>query len=67
MGFILLAIGLVCVVEGLAYALAPSLVERLLEAFRMLSPEQRRTMGIISMLCGIVLLWVAHWAGLEIR
>lgn len=66
-GLVILAFGLVLIVEGLAYALAPSLVERLLEAFRMLSPEQRRTMGIISMLCGIVLLWVAHWAGLEIR
>jgi uncharacterized protein YjeT (DUF2065 family) len=32
----ILAIGLVLVIEGLAYALAPSLIERMLETMRQL-------------------------------
>ncbi len=38
----LLALGLVLIVEGLVYALAPSLVEDLLAALRSLSENQRR-------------------------
>jgi uncharacterized protein YjeT (DUF2065 family) len=34
---ILLAVGLVMIIEGLVYALAPSLIEDLLEALRSLS------------------------------
>ena len=36
MSTVLLALGLVMIVEGLAYALAPSLVERVLEMLRAL-------------------------------
>ena len=45
MGMILLAFGLVLIVEGLAYALAPSLVERMLEALRALPESARRNVG----------------------
>lgn len=48
----ILAIGLVLVIEGLAYALAPSLIERMLEAMRQMSLEDRRMMGLIAMAIG---------------
>jgi len=59
----LLAFGLVLIVEGLAYALAPSLVERLLEAMRMLPEAARRQMGLLSMVLGLILVWLAYWLG----
>ena len=51
----ILAIGLVLVIEGLAYALAPSLIERMLEAMRQLSLEDRRMMGLAAMAVGVAL------------
>lgn len=51
-------IALVLVIEGLVYALAPSLVERLLEALREIPVEQRRMLGLLTTLTGVVLLWV---------
>ncbi|WP_317056339.1 DUF2065 domain-containing protein [Roseovarius rhodophyticola] len=60
---IFLALGLVLIVEGLVYALAPSLVEQLLAALRSLSEEQRRMMGLISIALGVVLVWCAKALG----
>ncbi|MEY8882843.1 DUF2065 domain-containing protein [Donghicola sp. XS_ASV15] len=51
----ILAIGLVLVIEGLAYALAPSLIERMLEAMRQMSIEDRRMMGLVAMAVGVAL------------
>ncbi|MCI5038864.1 MAG: DUF2065 domain-containing protein [Donghicola eburneus] len=51
----ILAIGLVLVTEGLAYALAPSLIERMLEAMRQLSIEDRRMTGLAAMAVGVAL------------
>jgi uncharacterized protein YjeT (DUF2065 family) len=63
MGFILLALGLVLIAEGLVYALAPSLVERLLEMLRMLSEEQRRNAGLAALALGLILVWLAFLLG----
>ena len=63
MGTALYALGLVLIVEGLAWALAPSLVERLLEAVRMLGEDQRRMLGLASLAFGGVLVWVAFGLG----
>lgn len=56
---ILTGIGLVLVIEGLVYALAPSLIERLLEALRETPVDTRRMIGLGSLACGIALIW---WA-----
>ncbi|MEL6700589.1 MAG: DUF2065 domain-containing protein, partial [Pseudomonadota bacterium] len=45
MAWILLGIGLVLIVEGLAYALAPSLVERMLAVLRDVPEPARRLVG----------------------
>lgn len=63
MGMIFLALGLVLVVEGLAYALAPSLIERMLEMLRELPEVARRQMGLLAIVSGLILIWIAYWFG----
>ncbi|MCZ4260409.1 MAG: DUF2065 domain-containing protein [Limimaricola soesokkakensis] len=57
---ILLGLGLVLVIEGLAWALAPSLVLRMLETLRDMPPEQRRLAGLVALALGVALLWMAR-------
>lgn len=58
-----LALGLVLIVEGLAYVLAPSLVEQLLAMLRALPEEQRRLLGMIALALGVVFVWIAKTLG----
>ena len=60
---VFLALGLVLIVEGLVYALAPSLVEQLLVALRALPVETRRLIGLASLAFGLVLVWCAKMLG----
>ncbi|MDP2519228.1 DUF2065 domain-containing protein [Shimia thalassica] len=62
-GTALLAIGLVLIIEGLVYALAPSLIESLLEALRALPENQRRNMGLAAMALGVAFVWLAKSLG----
>ena len=57
-GDIATGIAMVLIIEGLVYALAPSLVERLLEALKEMPPEARRSLGLLTMITGVVILWV---------
>ena len=57
---ILLGLGLVLVVEGLAWALAPSLLVRMLETLKSMPPEQRRMAGLATLALGVALLWMAR-------
>lgn len=63
MGVIILAIGLVLLIEGLAYVLAPSLIERVLEMLRQLSVQDRRTVGALAATLGVILIWIAFELG----
>jgi uncharacterized protein YjeT (DUF2065 family) len=63
MGIALLALGLVLVVEGLVYALAPSLVEDLLAAMRAMTLEQRRLVGLLAIALGLCLIVAARALG----
>ena len=49
MAILCLALGLVLIIEGLVWALAPSLVERLL-----------RQIGALAIVSGLILLWIAN-------
>ncbi len=60
---ILLALGLVLVLEGLVYALAPSLVEALLEALKDMPLDTRRRIGLIAVALGVGLIWLARVFG----
>ncbi len=59
----LLALGLVLVVEGLVYALAPSLVEQMLEALKALPTDSRRMLGLGALALGLALVWAAKMLG----
>ncbi len=54
---VLTGLAFVLVVEGLVYALAPSAVERLLEALRSLPMDARRLMGLACIATGLAMLW----------
>ena len=58
-----LALGLVLIVEGLAWLLAPSLVEQMLEMLRALPESARRQIGALAVISGLILMWIANWAG----
>ena len=60
---IILAFGLVLVIEGLVYALAPWLVESLLEAMKELPLETRRRIGLVAVAIGVGLVWLAKGFG----
>lgn len=58
-GYILLGLGLVLVIEGLVLALAPSRLEDLVKALAEIAPETRRIMGLIALATGTGLVWLA--------
>jgi len=64
MGWALLALGLVLVVEGLAWALAPDLLERMLVMLRDLPRPARRQVGLLGVALGLVLIWAGRLVGL---
>lgn len=55
-----LAIGLVLVVEGLAFALAPSRMEDLVALIARIPPETRRVIGLVMLAGGVALVWLAR-------
>jgi len=60
---ILLAIGLVLVIEGLAFALAPSRLEDLLALLAAMSQDRRRMIGLIAVALGVAIIWLARSLG----
>lgn len=62
MTFVLLAIGLVLVVEGLVLALAPSRMEDILKALAEIPPETRRLLGLLAVALGTLCVWLAKGA-----
>ena len=63
MATIFLALGLVLIVEGLVWVLAPSLIEQMLEALRAIPEPARRQVGALALVSGLILLWIAHALG----
>ena len=59
MAWIALGLGLVLVIEGLVFALAPSRLDEIVEIMAKLTPEQRRTIGLVAVALGVVLVWLA--------
>lgn len=64
MAWVLLALGLVMIVEGLAYVLAPLLIERMLEALRSLPEAVRRQLGALVLVSGLICVWLAFFLGI---
>ena len=63
MSWLILGLGLVCVIEGLALALAPSRLEDVLEAIRNIPIDTRRLIGLGAVAFGVLLVWVARGLG----
>jgi uncharacterized protein len=62
-GTIVLALGLVLVVEGLVFALAPSRIDEALELLRRLPVDARRYLGLGAVALGVLLIWLARSMG----
>lgn len=60
---IIIAVGLVLILEGLVYVLAPSFLEQLLAMLRALNEEQRRLIGLIAITTGAALVLAAKSFG----
>ncbi|MHC0053229.1 DUF2065 domain-containing protein [Actibacterium sp. D379-3] len=63
MAMLLLAIGLVLVVEGLVFALAPSRLDEMLAAIARLPVDTRRMLGLVAVALGVALVWLAQSLG----
>jgi len=62
--WVILGLGLVLLLEGLVYALAPSLIEEMLAALKTLTLEARRLIGFVAMTIGAGLIILAAWIGI---
>lgn len=63
MATVLLAIGLVLCVEGLVFALTPSLLEDVMDALRRIPVDVRRLIGLGALTLGVALVWLAKGMG----
>lgn len=57
MSVFIIALGLVCVLEGLVFALAPNRIEDLLRMFAEIPTERRRSFGLLVIATGVALVW----------
>ena len=57
---IVMALGLVLVIEGLLYALVPGQLKAMMVAFQKLSDDQLRTGGVIAMALGVTIVWLVR-------
>ena len=57
---ILLALGLVLVIEGLLYALVPGRLRQMMEVIRRMSDEQLRIAGAGALAAGVLIVWLVR-------
>ncbi|MCK0138285.1 DUF2065 domain-containing protein [Aliiroseovarius sp. F47248L] len=60
MSTIVFGIGLVLVIEGLVFALAPSRLDDLVAMMAAMSRDQRRLVGLLALALGVVLVWLSR-------
>lgn len=58
MSELLIALGLVFVIEGLIWALFPGYAVRMLEAARELGESNLRTAGLFAIALGVAIVWL---------
>lgn len=64
MKLLITLIGLVLILEGLPYAASPESMQRWLRQLLDLRPEQLRRVGVIAMVIGFLLCYLAQRSGL---
>ena len=57
---LLMALGLICVIEGLLYALVPGHLKRMMDTVRTMSDDHIRLGGISAMALGVAVVWLAR-------
>jgi uncharacterized protein len=57
---LLMALGLVLVIEGLTYALVPRHMQNMMRMLQDRSPEQLRVMGTIVLALGVIVVWLVR-------
>ena len=60
MSDLIAALGLVLVIEGLLYALAPATARRVAEAARTVSHEALRLAGVLAVAAGVLIVWLVR-------
>lgn len=64
MSWIALGLGLVLVIEGLVFALAPSRLDEIVELMASIGRDRRRAIGLMAVAIGVGLIWLARGLGL---
>lgn len=59
------AIGLVFIIEGLLYALAPNRLKDLLAEIERLGAEKLRVIGLLASALGVAIVWLARTWGVS--
>ena len=59
---LLLALGLVLVIEGLLYALVPAKLRAMMASLQKLSDDQMHMGGVIAMAIGVAVVWLVRAA-----
>ena len=54
------AVGLVLVIEGLLYALAPGRLKQMLVMMERAPEESLRTIGLVAIALGVAIIWLAR-------
>jgi uncharacterized protein YjeT (DUF2065 family) len=62
MQHLLMALGLVLVIEGLFYALVPGHLRRMMDVIRHVSDDQLRIGGAAAVALGVVVVWLVRLA-----
>lgn len=57
---LLLGLGFVAVVEGLALSVAPGRLRSALDALDRIGPERQRFLGLCAVAVGVAVIWFAH-------
>ena len=60
LAIVLMARGLVVVIEGLLYALVPAQLKTMMLSMQKLSDDQLRMGGVAAMATGVVAVWIVH-------
>ncbi|MGZ9811751.1 DUF2065 family protein [Pseudoroseicyclus sp. H15] len=60
---LILSLGLLLVAEGLLWALAPNLIEAMLEVLRAMNVPMRRLVGLGALALGIAIAWLGTSLG----
>ena len=57
---LLMALGLILVIEGLLYALVPGHLKIMMLSFQKLSDDQLRIGGVAALAAGVVIFWMVR-------